>query len=44
VRQEPDPGHAIIGLRNHGITVTGESIDEILERLEGRIIPQVPMS
>lgn len=43
VRQEPDPAHAIIGLRNHGITVTGESIDEILERLEGRIIPQVPM-
>lgn len=44
VRQEPDPAHAIIGLRNHGITVTGESIDEILSRLEGRIIPQVPMS
>ncbi|TVR73306.1 MAG: class II aldolase/adducin family protein [Sphaerobacteraceae bacterium] len=44
VRQEPDPGHAIIGLRNHGITVTGESIDEILSRLEGKIIPQVPMS
>jgi ribulose-5-phosphate 4-epimerase/fuculose-1-phosphate aldolase len=44
VRQEPEPGNAIIGLRNHGITVTGESIDAILERLEGRIIPQVPMS
>jgi ribulose-5-phosphate 4-epimerase/fuculose-1-phosphate aldolase len=44
VRQEPDPAHAIIGLRNHGITVTGESIDEILARLEGKIIPQVPMS
>jgi ribulose-5-phosphate 4-epimerase/fuculose-1-phosphate aldolase len=44
VRQEPDPAHAIIGLRNHGITVTGESIDEILSRLEGKIIPQVPMS
>jgi hypothetical protein len=44
VRQEPDPAHAIIGLRNHGITVTGESIDEILSRLDGRIIPQVPMS
>jgi ribulose-5-phosphate 4-epimerase/fuculose-1-phosphate aldolase len=44
VRQEPDPAHAIIGLRNHGITVTGESIDEILSRLDGRIIPQVPMT
>jgi ribulose-5-phosphate 4-epimerase/fuculose-1-phosphate aldolase len=43
VRREPDPAHAIIGLRNHGITVTGESIEEILQRLEGKIIPQVPM-
>jgi ribulose-5-phosphate 4-epimerase/fuculose-1-phosphate aldolase len=44
VRQEPDPSHAIIGLRNHGITVTGPSMDNILERLHGKIIPQVPMS
>ncbi len=24
VRQAPDPGHAVIGLRNHGLTITGE--------------------
>jgi ribulose-5-phosphate 4-epimerase/fuculose-1-phosphate aldolase len=43
VRQEPDPAHAIIGLRNHGITVTGTNIKDILDRLDGKIIPQVPM-
>jgi hypothetical protein len=44
VRREPDPGHAIIGLRNHGLTITGESLDEIFERTEGKILRQVPMS
>lgn len=44
VRQEPDPAHAVIGLKNHGVTITGESLDEIFERIEGKIIPQVPMS
>ncbi|HZC30933.1 MAG TPA: class II aldolase/adducin family protein, partial [Gaiellaceae bacterium] len=27
---EPDPAHAVIGLRNHGITATGPSLEEIL--------------
>ncbi len=27
VRQAPDPDHAIVGLRNHGITVTGPSLE-----------------
>jgi hypothetical protein len=44
VRQEPDPGHAVIGLRNHGLTITGESLDEIFERISGKILRQVPMS
>ena len=39
-----DPGHAVIGLRNHGITVTGESLSEILDRIEPKILRQVPMS
>ena len=43
LREEEDPGHAVIGLRNHGVTVTGESLDEIFARIGGRIIPQVPM-
>ena len=41
---EPDPDHAIIGLRNHGITVTGESLTEILDRIEPRVLRQVPMT
>lgn len=44
VRQAPDPGHAVIGLKNHGLTITGESLDEILERVGPRILRRVPMS
>jgi len=44
VRQSPDPGHAVIGLKNHGLTITGESLDEIFDRIEGKILRQVPMT
>lgn len=44
VRQAPDPSHAVIGLKNHGLTITGPSIQEIFERINGMIVPQVPMS
>jgi ribulose-5-phosphate 4-epimerase/fuculose-1-phosphate aldolase len=40
---EPDPAHAVIGLRNHGITATGETLDEILDRVVPRLLRQVPM-
>jgi hypothetical protein len=33
----------VIGLRNHGITVTGPSLMRILDRIEPRILRQVPM-
>jgi ribulose-5-phosphate 4-epimerase/fuculose-1-phosphate aldolase len=42
--QEPDPDHAVIGLRNHGITATGESLTEILDRIEPNVVRQVPMT
>lgn len=42
--QEADPAHAVIGLHNHGITATGESLPEILDRIGEAIRPQVPMS
>ena len=42
--REPDPAHAVIGLRNHGITVTGESLTEILDRIEPKVLRQIPMS
>lgn len=44
VRAERDPGHAVIGLKNHGLTITGESLDEIFARIDGKILRQVPMS
>jgi ribulose-5-phosphate 4-epimerase/fuculose-1-phosphate aldolase len=39
-----DPGHAVVGLRNHGITATGETLSEILDRIEPRLLRQVPMT
>jgi len=44
VRRAPDPGHAVIGLKNHGLTITGESLDEIFQRVEGKLLRQVPMT
>jgi ribulose-5-phosphate 4-epimerase/fuculose-1-phosphate aldolase len=44
VRQAPDPSRAVVGQRNHGLTITGHSLPEIFERIEGRVSPQVPMS
>ncbi len=44
IRQAPDPSRAVVGLKNHGLTITGRSIDDILERIDGKLIPQVPMS
>ncbi|MBE3577188.1 MAG: class II aldolase/adducin family protein [Limnochordales bacterium] len=44
VRQAPDPSRAIVGLKNHGMTITGHSLREIFERIEGKVVRQVPMS
>src|SRR5580765_8753327 len=40
---EPNPDEAVIGLRNHGITVTGPSLMTILDRIEPDILRQIPM-
>jgi ribulose-5-phosphate 4-epimerase/fuculose-1-phosphate aldolase len=44
VRQAPDPDHAIVGLRNHGITVTGPDLTEILDRIEPNVLREIPMT
>lgn len=44
VREAPDPSRAVVGLKNHGLTITGHSLDEIFERIDGKILRQVPMS
>jgi ribulose-5-phosphate 4-epimerase/fuculose-1-phosphate aldolase len=43
VREAEDPARAVVGLKNHGLTITGRSLDEIFERTEGKILPSVPM-
>jgi ribulose-5-phosphate 4-epimerase/fuculose-1-phosphate aldolase len=43
IRVEHDPTHAVVGLKNHGITVTGTSLEDIFERIEPVIEVQVPM-
>ncbi len=43
VREAPDPSRAVIGLKNHGLTITGHSLDEIFERIDGLIVRHIPM-
>ena len=43
VREADDPARCVVGLRNHGLTITGTSLDEIFERVEGKILRTVPM-
>lgn len=44
VRQSPTPVRAVVGLKNHGLTITGPSLEDIFDRLERGFIRQVPMS
>ncbi|WP_333659894.1 class II aldolase/adducin family protein [Meiothermus cerbereus] len=44
VRQAPDPSRAVVGLKNHGLTITGPILEDIFERIEGRLLRQVPMT
>ncbi len=39
----PDPGHGVVGLRNHGLTITGENLPEIFARVIPHLLRQVPM-
>jgi ribulose-5-phosphate 4-epimerase/fuculose-1-phosphate aldolase len=43
VRRAPDPARAVVGLRNHGLTITGHSLDEIFDRVGRAIVKRVPM-
>ena len=44
VRAAPDSTRAVVGLRNHGLTITGRSLDEVFDRVGAHIVPRVPMS
>lgn len=43
VREAEDPTRCVVGLKNHGLTITGETLDELFERIDGKILPTVPM-
>jgi len=43
VRAAPDPSRAVVGQKNHGLTITGHSLDEIFARIDGHIVRAVPM-
>jgi ribulose-5-phosphate 4-epimerase/fuculose-1-phosphate aldolase len=44
VARDPNPGEAIVGLRNHGITATGPSLEAILDRIEPKVLREIPMT
>jgi Class II Aldolase and Adducin N-terminal domain len=44
VDHAPNPGEAIVGLRNHGITATGPSLEAILDSIEPRVLREIPMT
>lgn len=41
--KEPDPAHAVVGLKNHGLTITGSSFEDIFSRITGHLRMNVPM-
>jgi ribulose-5-phosphate 4-epimerase/fuculose-1-phosphate aldolase len=43
LRQTEDPSRAIVGLKNHGLTITGHTLGDIFERIRGRLRTEVPM-
>jgi hypothetical protein len=43
VAASSDPSHAIVGQKNHGLTLTGCSLGEIFDRLADRVVRHVPM-
>ena len=38
-----DPSGAAVGLKNHGLTITGHSLDEIFDRIRGKLLTEVKM-
>jgi ribulose-5-phosphate 4-epimerase/fuculose-1-phosphate aldolase len=38
-----NPSDTAVGLKNHGLTITGPSLDEIFARIRGKLLTEVPM-
>ncbi|TET74601.1 MAG: class II aldolase/adducin family protein [Candidatus Aminicenantes bacterium] len=41
--QTDNPSQTAVGLRNHGLTITGPSLDDIFDRISGKLLLEVPM-
>ncbi len=44
VRAAPVPVEAVVGLKNHGLTIVGRSMDDIFRRVDGKLYQPVPMA
>jgi len=44
VRDAPNPVEAVVGLKNHGLTIVGRSMEDIFARVAGKLYQPVPMS
>jgi ribulose-5-phosphate 4-epimerase/fuculose-1-phosphate aldolase len=43
LKQTEDPSQTVVGLKNHGLTITGHNLDEIFTRIRGKLLTQVAM-
>jgi ribulose-5-phosphate 4-epimerase/fuculose-1-phosphate aldolase len=44
MKQTPDPDRCAVGLINHGLTITGPDLNDIFDRVQDRLVKNVPMS
>lgn len=38
-----NPSQTAVGLKNHGLTITGPSLENIFDRISGKLLLEVPM-
>lgn len=43
LKQTENPSQTAVGLKNHGLTITGHNLDEIFQRIRGSLKTEVPM-
>ena len=44
IANQEDPARAVAGQKNHGLTITGRTLADIMDRIEDRLRPNVPMA
>ena len=43
IRHTSNPASTAVGLKNHGLTITGKNLEEIFGRITGKLIKEVEM-